>query len=156
MSLWTYFTGAPSQEEQDAQLAARRAAFAADVQQRRAAELITQDQASKATDFLNNIGQNENQYSGAAVGALQGATEIFYDPAMYVKDVSTGAQIVGQAASDAADAAKQQADKLLWAGVKKFFKDVPWIVWIALAVAAFVWLGGIPLLLHATKGRLAR
>jgi hypothetical protein len=67
------------------------------------------------------------------------------------------------AARDSIDAAfvsglddgRKNTNSFLWGTLGQFFKTVPTVVWVGLAVAAFAWLGGFTWLARNTKGKLA-
>ena len=62
---------------------------------------------------------------------------------------------IDQAFYSGLDDGRQNTNKFIWGALGQFLKSVPTVVWIGLAVAAFVWLGGFKWLARITKGKLA-
>jgi len=138
--------GAPTAAEQEANYKAQQAKFAAQRAAKLEQGMITQEQYDRdmqlATDYL------PSQDYAAAVGALEGATEIFYDPGQWAADTQEGAKIVGTAAAEAVGV----TSSALWTITKQILGAIPWWIWILLAGGLFLWMGGLELL----RGKLAK
>lgn len=117
MSFWSAITGTTPQAEQDAQLAAKKQAFQAALDNRKAAGTISDERAADLQEYVNSV-QLEDTDAAAREGFAEGLRE--------------GIGNIGN-------------------GVKSALSFVPWPVWIAVGVAAFFYLGGLPLLKRALK-----
>ena len=137
MSLWTWFAGVPSQEEQDAQLAAKKAAFEADIKAHEDAGTVTPERAQSLREYLAET-QNEDVGAAAQAGFVEGLKE--------------GADNVLTAPGKLVSAATQAANEAATGVVYGFFKNLPWWIYFGAAVALFIWMGGLALL----KGSFAK
>jgi len=153
MSFWSDITGTRPQSEQDAELERQKALYQAALDRRTAAGTITPDQAAADQAYVDSL-QLQSTDTAATVGALEGATELFYNPGQWWEDTKTGAHIAADAASTAADSASKKTGLYIADLIKKILKDVflaTWPLLIVGAIAAFFYFGGWKLLQSKLK-----
>lgn len=139
MSFLSYITGTVPQEEQDAILAKQKAAFDAALQRRLdTGEEVTPERQAELRRYVNALNDDSEAWA-ATVGAVQGATELVYDPSQWWKDTQAGADIAGNAAADAA----KKGSQLVTNQLSKVLKAVPVWAWVAVAALAFLYIGGL-------------
>jgi len=144
MSLFSWLTGTVPQDQQEAQLEDAKRKYQAALDKREAAGTVTPDQAQADQNYVDNLTLNDTG-DAAAIGALQGATEIFYDPAQWWKDTKDGARIAADAASSGADTASKKTGLYIAELISKVLKDLFLALWpllIIAAVVAFFYFGG--------------
>jgi len=133
MSFWSVITGTTPQDEQQAQLDAKKKAYQ-DALDRRAAEgTITPEQISADQSYVDNISL-DNTDTAALQGFEEGLNEGFQNV------LAAPGKVVG---------AIGDSSGTLLGGI---LKNIPWWAWLLAAGALFVWMGGLSLL----KGRFAR
>ncbi len=130
---WLLPTGAQTSAEQQANYDRQVQQYKDALAQRQAAGTLTQAQQDEASTYLANANL-ESQDAGAAQGFAEGAAQGFQNV------LDAPGKVVGFVGDSAGS---------LLGGV---LKNIPWWIYLAVAAALFVWMGGLALL----RGRLAK
>lgn len=136
MGFWSSITGTTPQAEQDAQLAAKQAEFERRNQARLDAGTETQAQFEDNLNYIQNV-KLDSTTTAAALGALEGATELNYNPGQWWQDEQSGFNTVSSGVSGAVSKAIES--------VKSAIPNFKWVA-IVLLIVLFVWAGGLNLI----------
>jgi len=113
-------------------------------------------QASVAGDYGNQA--NVSQWSILGDGLL-GTTEFITDPDLAASDIATQSALIGQGIGNGVGTVTgglfNGLFDGLWSGLVAFVKKIPLWVWLALALAAFLYFGGWKLLRGKVAAKLA-
>lgn len=126
MSFWNWLTGTASQEEQQAQLAAKQSQFVDALARRQAVGDMSQDEIQAAQQYVNSV-QLDDVDAAAASGFREG--------------LATGWENVLQAPGKGLG--------FVGGSLGTALKAVPAWFWLILAVGVFLWFGGARVLRRA-------
>lgn len=121
MSFWGTITGTTPQEEQDKQLAEKKAAFDAAIERRHQAGTITPEREAELRSYEASL-QLEDTDAAAWEGFKEGLGE-----------------------------GRDNIDRTLFGGLGLILKNIPTVIWVGLAVYLFLTLGGLKTLKGAFK-----
>jgi len=127
MSLWSFITGTTPQEEQQAQLESKQAAYNAALDRREAAGTVTPDVAAADRAYVNGIVLEDTN-----AAARQGFTE----------GLQEGWQNVLNAPGNAVGAVGSNVGQVLWG----ILKNIPWWAYLLALAVGFFYFGGFALL----------